>query len=388
MPTAESAVSRLDCVTAATPPSNAAPSAGIRLRPEIAALPAYRQGRAAAPDGFKLSSNENPYDPLPGVADAVAAASDFNRYPDASALALREKLAERFGRTADEVHIGAGSVALLSQLILATSGPGDEVVYSWRSFEAYPGLVTVAGATSVQVPNRADHSHDLVAMAAAVTDATRLVIVCSPNNPTGTIVSAEEFSAFISDIPEDVLVVLDEAYAEFVTEPRAVDGVPLLARHQNLVVLRTFSKAYGLAGLRIGYALGPVAVLDAARATAIPLSVTGQASAAAIASLDAEDELLERVRHIVARRDAVYGGLLEQGWDAPKPSGNFIWLPTGEHTTAAAERLFEAGLVVRAFAPEGIRVSIGEEESVEKLLQISEEIVRSLPEGHSARRIA
>ena len=143
-------------------------------------------------------------------------------------------------------------------------------------------------------------------MAAAVTDATRLVIVCSPNNPTGTVVSAEEFSAFIADVPEDVLVVLDEAYAEFVTEPRAVDGVPLLARHQNLVVLRTFSKAYGLAGLRVGYALGPVAVLDAARATAIPLSVTGQASAAAIASLDAEDELLERVRHIIARRDAVY----------------------------------------------------------------------------------
>ncbi|MET0726022.1 MAG: histidinol-phosphate transaminase [Leifsonia sp.] len=377
-------------MTAATPSSNAAepPTAGVRLRPEIAALPPYRQGRGAAADAYKLSSNENPYDPLPGVAQAVAAAGDFNRYPDASALALRERLAERFGRSADEVHIGAGSVAILSQLVLATSGPGDEVVYSWRSFEAYPGLVTVAGATSVPVPNRPDHGHDLPAMAAAVTDATRLVIVCTPNNPTGTIVTAEEFSAFMALVPSDVLVVLDEAYAEFVTEPRAVNGVPLLAHYPNLVVLRTFSKAYGLAGLRVGYALGPVAVLDAARSTAIPLSVTGQATAAAIASLGAEVELLERVQHIVARRDAVHRGLVERGWNVPKPSGNFIWLPTGAETAAAADRLFEAGLVVRAFPPEGIRISIGEEESVERLLQISEEIVRSLPEGHSARRIA
>ncbi|WP_419817879.1 histidinol-phosphate transaminase [Glaciibacter flavus] len=365
-----------------------APRPGVKLRPEIAALPPYRQGRAAAPDGYKLSSNENPFDPLPGVASAVTAASDFNRYPDATALVLRGKLAERLGVSVDEVHVGAGSVSIIAQLVLAAAGPGDEVVYSWRSFEAYPGLVTVAGARSVQVPNRADHGHDLPAMAAAVTEATRLVIVCTPNNPTGAIVTADEFSAFMGEVPSDVLVILDEAYVEFVGDPRAVNGIPLLGHYPNLVVLRTFSKAYGLAGLRIGYAVGPVAVLDAARATAIPLSVTGQATAAAIASLDAEDELLDRVRTIASRRDEVWRGLNEQGWVVPKPQGNFVWLPTGEHTTAAADELFASGLVVRAFPPDGIRISIGEHESVEKLLSITGKIVQNLPEGHSARRIA
>ncbi|MET0726276.1 MAG: histidinol-phosphate transaminase [Leifsonia sp.] len=364
------------------------PRTGVKLRPEIAALPPYRQGRPAGSEAFKLSSNENPFAPLPGVAAAVTAASDFNRYPDATALALREKLAERFGLSSDEVHIGAGSVSILAQLVLATSGPGDEVVYSWRSFEAYPGLVTVAGATSIRVPNRADHGHDLKAMADAVTEATRLVIVCSPNNPTGTVVTAVEFAEFMAVVPADVLVVLDEAYVEFVDDPRAVDGAPLLGHYPNLVVLRTFSKAYGLAGLRVGYALGPEAILDAARATAIPLSVTGQASAAAIASLEAEVELLERVRHIATRRDAVWRGLTERGWHLPRPHGNFIWLPTGAETALIAERMFDAGLVVRAFPPEGIRISIGEEESVDRLLRIAEMIVQDLPEGHPARRIA
>ena len=172
------------------------PGASVRLRPEIAALPPYRQGRPAPVDGFKLSSNENPHEPLPGVEAAVAAsAHEINRYPDATALAVRERIAERFGVTADEVIVGAGSVSLIAQFITAAAAPGDEVVYSWRSFEAYPGLVTVAGATSVQVPNRADHSHDLEAMAAAVTDRTRVVIVCSPNNPTGTVVTARRVRA-------------------------------------------------------------------------------------------------------------------------------------------------------------------------------------------------
>lgn len=359
----------------------------VRLRPEIVALPAYRQGKAADASAFKLSSNENPFDPLPGVVEAVHAVSAFNRYPDASALALRERLAARFGLTTDEVHIGAGSVALLAQLILAAAGPGDEVLYSWRSFEAYPSLVTVSGATSVTVPNRADHGHDLPAMAAMITDRTRVVIVCSPNNPTGVVVTADEFAAFMAQVPSDLLVILDEAYAEFVTDPAAVHGPTLLERYPNLVVLRTFSKAYGLAGLRVGYALGPVGILNAARATAIPLSVTGQGSAAAIASLDAEPELLARVGHIRDRRDAVQAGLLAAGLNVPPSQANFIWLPLGEATAATADRFTDAGLVVRPFHPEGIRVSIGEEESVPALLRIGAEIVRDLPTGHPARRL-
>jgi len=356
----------------------------VRLRPEIVALPAYRQGQAAAASAFKLSSNENPFDPLPGVIAAVNAETAYNRYPDASALALRERLATQFGLSVDEVHIGAGSVALLAQLILAAAGPGDEVLYSWRSFEAYPGLVTVAGATSVQVPNRADHGHDLPEMATRITDHTRVVIICSPNNPTGTAVTADEFESFMAVVPPDLLVILDEAYCEFVTDPEAVTGLPLLSRFPNLVVLRTFSKAYGLAGLRVGYALGPVAVLDAARSTAIPLSVTGVAGAAAIASLDAADQLLRRVRALTERRDRVWRLLSEQGWNIPVPQGNFIWLPTAEDTADIADVLSAVGLIVRPF-PEGIRISIGEEESVEKLLGICADIVDDLPTGHPAR---
>jgi histidinol-phosphate aminotransferase len=359
----------------------------VRLRPEIVALPAYRQGQAAAATAFKLSSNENPFDPLPGVIAAVCAETAYNRYPDASALALRERLAARYKVSVDAVHVGAGSVALLAQLILAAAGPGDEVIYSWRSFEAYPGLVTVAGATSIRVPNRDDYGHDLPEMAARITDRTRVVIVCSPNNPTGTVVTADEFEAFMAVVPRNLLVILDEAYVEFVTDPDAVNGLPLLSRFPNLVLLRTFSKAYGLAGLRVGYALGPVPILDAARSTAIPLSVTGVAGVAAIASLDAADQLMRRVRTLTERRDSVWRALTEQGWRIPEPQGNFIWLPTAEETTDVADVLTAVGLIVRPFPPEGIRISIGEEESVDKLLGICADIVEDLPIGHPARQL-
>lgn len=348
----------------------------VRLRPEIAALPPYRQGKQAAPDAFKLSSNENPFEPLPAVLDALRGAASINRYPDASAAPLRLALAAKFGVTPDEIHVGAGSLSLVSQFINAAATVGDEVVYSWRSFEAYPGLVTVSGATSVQVPNRADGGHDLDAMAAAVTDRTRVVIVCSPNNPTGVVVTTREFEAFMAAVPETLLVLLDEAYAEFVTDESAVDGPSLLERHPNLVVLRTFSKAYGLAALRVGYAIGASSVLDAARSTALALSVTEQGQAAAIASLEHADELLARVDRIVLLRDQVRQALVDQGWQPPVAQGNFIWLDTGEHTAAAAEVFADHGIVVRPFAPEGIRITIGEPSSVDKLLHAAQQALR------------
>lgn len=358
----------------------------VRVRPEIAALPAYRQGRQAAADAFKLSSNENPYDPLPGVMEALRTVSAINRYPDASAARLRERLAAEFGVTSDAVHIGAGSVSLLAQLILATAGPGDEVLYAWRSFEAYPTLVEVAGARSVRVPLTPEARHDLPAMADAVTDRTRTILVCSPNNPTGPVVTQAEFDAFVARIPRDVLIVLDEAYAEFVTDTDAVDGVRVLeAGHPNIVVLRTFSKAFGLAGLRVGYGIGHPRVLDAARSTAIPLSVTAHAEEAALASLDARPELLERVTQITARRDALAEGLRAQGWRVPEAQGNFVWLATGAETLGVADALHDGGIVARPFAGEGLRISVGEHESVDRVLRIAASVVEDLPQGHPAR---
>jgi histidinol-phosphate aminotransferase len=361
----------------------------VRIRPEIAALPPYRQGKQAGPEAFKLSSNENPFEPLPSVVESLQAAVGVNRYPDALAARLRQRLAVRFGVQPDEVHIGAGSVSILSQLILAAAGPGDEVVYAWRSFEAYPGLVLIAGATPVEVPLTATARHDLAAMAAAVTERTRVMIVCSPNNPTGPIVTQAEFDAFLEAVPRDVLVILDEAYAEFVTDPAAVDGLRTLGLDRpNVVALRTFSKAYGLAGLRVGYAIGHRRILDAARSTAIPLSVTAHSEEAALASLDAEDELLERVHVIAERRDRLVAGLRAQGWRVPDAQGNFVWLATGERTVAAAARFEEAGLMVRPFASDGVRISVGEQEAVDKVLSIAASVVEDLPEDHPGRKLA
>jgi len=333
----------------------------------------YRQGRTAAEDAFKLSSNENPYPPLPAVMIAISDAS-VNRYPEGSAAALRNRLGQRFGISAERVQVGAGSVAVLSQLISASSAPGDEVIFSWRSFEAYPLLVAASGATAVQVANTPDHRHDLDALAAAITERTRLVIVCSPNNPTSTIVTRDEFVAFMARVPESVLVVLDEAYTEFIIDESAVNGADLLDVYSNLVVLRTFSKAYGLAGLRIGYALGQEYVMDAARAVAIPLSVTDAAQRAAVVSLDNEAELLERVTALNAVREEIYTGLVAQGWQVPRPHGNFVWLPTADDTARAAE-IFAANDIVTRPLVDGLRVSVGETESVEKLLKAAAEVV-------------
>lgn len=352
----------------------------VRVRPEIAAQPVYKQGKQAGADAFKLSSNENPFDPLPHVIEAMQRATAVNRYPDASLPRLRALLAERFGVSDGAVHVTAGSVAALFQFAQATSGPGDEIVFAWRSFEAYPTLATVAGATAVPVPNTPEGGHDLAAMAAAVTDRTRMIIVCTPNNPTGPIVTQQAFDAFLAAVPSDILIVLDEAYAEFVTDPDAVDGAKVLAAgHPNVVVLRTFSKAYGLAGLRVGYAIGDPRVLAATRSTGIPLSVTIQAEEAALASLGAEDELRARVAEIVARRDDLVGRLREIGWDVPDAQGNFVWLPcpdaTGARALEVAAEFEDAGLIVRPFAGDGVRISIGEHESLTRIVEVARAVV-------------
>lgn len=354
----------------------------MRLRPEIAELPAYRQGRPAAADALKLSSNENPFPPLPGVVEAAIGDGAINRYPDATAARLRRVLAERFGVDDDQVHIGAGSVSLIAQLLLAVAGPGDEVIYAWRSFEAYPSLVTVAGASSVQVPVTADERHDLPAMARAVTERTRAIIVCTPNNPSSTIVTEDELRAFLDSVPPQVLVILDEAYREFVVDERIADGGAIAAEYPNVVLLRTFSKAYGLAGLRVGYAIGDNAILDAARSTAIPLAVTGLAENAALASLERDTEMLERIEVLVQRRAEQLAAVRAAGLRVPDAQGNFFWLAAGEHTVAAAEILERHGIIGRAFPGSGIRVSVGEAEATARLAAAATEIAALLEPQH------
>jgi histidinol-phosphate aminotransferase len=342
-------------------------------RPAVAALPAYVPGArgGTGPAPIKLSSNESPYGPLPSVLAAIAdGASAPHRYPDMAATALHARLAEACGTTPDAVVAGAGSVAVLAHILHAYSGAGDEVVFAWRSFEAYPILTAIAGADAVRVPLTADSRHDLDAMAAAITDRTKVILVCSPNNPTGPAVHADEFTAFMARVPAHMVVVLDEAYGEYSRDPLAVRGAELLADYANLLVLRTFSKAYGLAGMRVGYAIGAPELLAPVRAVVTPFSITEPAQSAAIASLDAVDELLERVEVTARERSRVLAGVRELGWAAPDTDGNFVWLPAGEQTAdvVAALGALPTPILVRPFAGEGVRITIGSPEENDALL--------------------
>lgn len=358
----------------------------VRFRPDILSLGVYRQGKPPVPGGIKLSSNELPFETLPAVREALNE-GHWHRYPDATATELRELLAPRFGVGPDEILVGAGSVALLAQWITAAAGPGDEVVYAWRSFEAYPGLVQVAGATSRRVPNTVDHRHDIPAMVEAITDNTRVVLVCSPNNPTSTVVTSAEFEYLMERVPSDRLVILDEAYAEFVDHPDAVDGSRYIGRYPNLVVLRTLSKAYGLAGFRVGYAVAPPHLIAPAMATAIPLSVSAPAQVAAVAALSHPDQVEERVATIRSRIARVREALGTLSSGIPIPYGNFVWLPTGDDTETVSQWFEEERVVARVFPGEGLRVSIAEEEGVDALLRIIDRVVHELPARAGATRL-
>jgi histidinol-phosphate aminotransferase len=342
----------------------------------VSRIPAYVAGKPPqARPGFttyKLSSNENPYPPLPGVLEAATRAAErMNRYPDMGSSALYDALSERLGVPTDHLALATGSVALIYQLVQAYCEPGDEVVYAWRSFEAYPIAVTAAGATSVQVPVTADGRHDLDAMAAAITDRTKIVLVCTPNNPTGPSVTQSDLDAFLAMVPSHVLVVVDEAYLEFVRMSDAVQGVATVTRHDNVVSTRTFSKAYGMAGFRVGYAVAPPPVATALRAVSLPFGVSNVAQAAAVASLAAEDQLLERVESLVAERERVVKGLVDVGVAVPEPQGNFVWFGAGDHTLDLAAAADELGIVVRPFAGDGARVSIGETEANDRIIELA-----------------
>ncbi len=287
-----------------------------RFRPVLDQFAPYMPGKqpaASAGPSYKLSSNESPYGPLPSVMKVIAeAVGDINRYPDNGAAELTEAIAARYDVPTAHVAVGCGSVGVVQQLLEAVADPGAEVLYAWRSFEAYPYLADLAGATSVQVPLR-DEGHDLDAMSAAVTEHTRLIFVCTPNNPTGTAVRTTDLEQFIDQVPGDCLVVLDEAYVEYGRDPGACDGAAVYRDRPNVAVLRTFSKAYGLAGLRVGFLIGHEPVAAAARKTMLTFSVNALAQAAAVASLAAEGELLDRVDLVVGERQRVREALLGAG---------------------------------------------------------------------------
>ncbi|WP_371503365.1 histidinol-phosphate transaminase [Kitasatospora sp. NBC_00374] len=334
---------------------------GPRLRPSLDGIPTYKPGKPAGADAYKLSSNENPYPPLAGVLEAaVAAAGSLNRYPDMAVTGLTEELSRRFDVPAEHIATGTGSVSVAQSLVLSTAGPGDEVIFAWRSFEAYPIITQVAGATPVPVPLTATEEHDLDAMLAAITDRTRLIFVCNPNNPTGTAIRRDELVRFLDAVPTDILVVLDEAYIEFIRDERVPNGIDLYRDRPNVCVLRTFSKAYGLAGLRVGFAVAHEPVATALRKTAVPFGVSQIAQDAAVASLRAEDQLLERVEALVAERTRVVAALTAQGWALADSQANFVWLRLGDRALDFAATCAAAGVVVRPFQGDGVRITIGE----------------------------
>lgn len=368
--------------------SHSEESTSIPVRPVFDTLPSYAAGKPPAPvEGltrYKLSSNENPLGPVPEVARVLAEFDAVHRYPDPLSTALRTALAGQLGVDAEDIVTGAGSLGALNQIIKTFAGVNadgvqDEVIYAWRSFEAYPILVGIMGARSVQVPNLPNGAHDLDAMAAAVTDRTRLILVCTPNNPTGPAVTESQIRSFLAKVPATVPVVIDEAYFEFCAassipegEEPPLNGLDIYRDYPNVIILRTFSKAQGLAGLRVGYSISHPQITRHLRVAATPFAVSALAERAAVASIEHQEAVMARVSHIVAERERVTARLRELGYEFPSTYANFVWLPLGERTGEFVDLMNRNALSVRAFGSEGVRVSIGEVEANDRFLSLCE----------------
>lgn len=372
----------------------------VRLRPSLIGLPSYVPGRKA-PGAALLASNESPYGLLPAVAARLAEGLDgVSRYPDMGATALIEAIAAHHGVSPNQVAVGAGSSEVCGQLLHCVIGPGvvgpgvvgpgvvgsgvtepDEIIFGWPSFEAYPLLTAISGGSAMRVALR-DHALDLDAMLAALTERTRLVFICNPNNPTSTAVGGRDLGLFLAEVPEDVLIVVDEAYHEYADQPEVPDAITLLSGRPNVVVLRTFSKAYALAGLRVGYCVGPPDVVAQVRKTQIPFSVSSLAQEAAIIALGESPEVARRVRLTVRERERMTGRLRATGFELPTSHANFVWLPLGEDSAAFSAHCLAGGVAVRAFPGNGVRVTVGLAEENDTFLALAgqwsaERLVRS-----------
>lgn len=344
------------------------------IRAALANVPNYKPGKQpAATRGlvpYKLSSNEHYLAPLPEVLEAFTSGLTPTGYPDPAASALTAELAKYLDMPADHITVGAGGSEMISTLAHVTLEAGAEVVYASPSFELYAQATALNSAVQRPVPLTEDFRHDLDAMAEAITEHTRLVLLCSPNNPTGPAITTSEFESFMAQVPPNVLVALDEAYWEFITDDHAVKGLTMLSTYRNLVLIRTFSKAHGLAGFRVGYAVGNPDVIGAMRKAQVPFSVTAPSQRAAIASLHHVDTVLARAKTIATARDAFVTGLRSQGWLMPDAQANFVWLPLEDMSTAFEDACVAQSLAVRNLHS-GVRISIGEPEAMQRALQVA-----------------
>ncbi len=354
----------------------------VTFAEKLSRIPSYQAGvptgqapEAIAAGGIaQLASNESPFGPHPRVVEAIReAAAAMNRYPDPDATLLRRRIGERYETEPGRVAVGNGSCEILLAAAEALCEPGDEIVYAWPSFSMYPYLAALTGAREIRVPLAPGEVHDLEAMATEVTAATQLVVVCNPNNPTGTHLPAAQIAAFCERLPDRVTIVIDEAYVEFQTVDDPDTTVDLLADFPNLVVLRTFSKVYGLAGLRVGFALGSAKFRAAVDAVRQPFSVNALAQAAAAEAILHQDDVAQRVERTLIERIRVEEGLHDLGLATAETQTNFSWIDLG----AADERAIVAGLgeqsiAVRPGTPLGdpghIRVSYGTPQENDRFL--------------------
>ncbi|MFS4093805.1 histidinol-phosphate transaminase [Streptomyces sp. AF1A] len=317
----------------------------------------------------RLALNESPYPPLPSVREAMhRVVAQAHRYPQFRPDDLTERIAAWCRVTPDRVVVGSGSVGVALQLLRAVVRPGDSVAYAWRTFDAYPLLAEMVGARPVPVPLTPGGDQDLGALLAALDDRSRVVVLCSPHNPTGSLVTADALSAFLRQVPRRVTVLLDEAYVEFARDTGLPDARTLLDAHPNLLVLRTFSKAYGLAALRVGYGLGSPRLVERIRRQQLPFGINAVAAAAVRASLEAESEVRLRVDSVVAERERLRGELVSLGWQVRPGHANSVWLAAPDPVDAGAVALTVAGVQARHYPGEGLRLTVGDRNANDTVL--------------------
>jgi histidinol-phosphate aminotransferase len=354
----------------------------VTFADKLARIPHYEPGtslddakaRAETPDAIKLASNESPFPPHPAVIDAIArAASDINRYPDPEARALRRAIADHHETDPARIAVSNGSCEILLAAALALCEPGDEILFAWPSFSIYPYLAPLCGAREIRVPLGNGYVHDLDAMLEEVTAATQVLIVCNPNNPTGTHIPANRIAAFVESVPDRTTVILDEAYVEYQTNDDPDATLDLLGKHPNVVLLRTFSKCHGLAGLRVGYALCSPQFRAAVDAVRQPFSVNALAQAAATEAIRHQDDVADRVERNVVERVSVEERLREMGFTTAESQANFSWIDLGDLDEGeVVGSLAKAGVAVRPGTPLGgpghLRVTYGTRAENERFL--------------------